>query len=225
MLTLCAYHRNALKAKNLLTEIDFALQSSPMKTYLRDFVGDLGWLHAREGHRGFPYWPGGKSGVTVDPGLDIGHADWQLVAEVLRPHLSDVHLGRLKDAAGLKGEAARLAVKSPLLREIRISRELAADLLPQVADPYWSTLIRRFPALASAPGPVQTGMLSLAYNRGAWSRDLRVLAAALADGDWLEVGRLVSRMQQDHAIVGIRSRRRLEGELIASAAKANAKET
>ena len=39
-------------------------------THLPSFRGDLLWIHAWEGHRGRLYWPGGASGVTLDPGLD-----------------------------------------------------------------------------------------------------------------------------------------------------------
>ncbi|MEK6709483.1 MAG: peptidoglycan-binding protein, partial [Nitrospinota bacterium] len=42
---------------------------------LPGFAGDLEWVHARESHHGSPYWPKGNSGVTLDPGFDLGHAD------------------------------------------------------------------------------------------------------------------------------------------------------
>ena len=40
---------------------------------LASFHGDLDWVHMHEGHCGRPYWPGGASGVTLDPGVDLGH--------------------------------------------------------------------------------------------------------------------------------------------------------
>jgi len=182
---------------------------------LPGFRGDLAWLHERESHNGRPYWPGGQSGVTLDPGLDLHHADWSLVERVLSPHLTPGRMRALKWARSFQGPEAKAAAKS--LADIRISRELAAQLLPQVADPYWRALVKRFPGLLEAPPAVQTALLSLAYNRGAGNRALAVLRPWIAAGDWAEVGREIRRMQQDHKLTNIRERRRLEGNLILAA--------
>lgn len=213
-----------------------------MKSLLLDFTGDLAWLHDREAHAGRPYWPTGASGVTLDPGLDIRHADWSLVVAVIGLHITDDQLRRLESCRKLSDDEAWAACADPAkmsrelaklpptvadrlrpwwgrVADIRISRDLAERLLPQAADPYWRDLIRRFPALATAPGPVQTGMLSLGYNRGAWNRALVPLSAPLRRRDWREVGRIVAAMQQSHRLKNIRERRQLEGDLIASAAK------
>ena len=45
------------------------------------FRGDLGMVHTLEGHAGRAYWPKGKSGVTLDPGVDLGHAHAALGAD------------------------------------------------------------------------------------------------------------------------------------------------
>lgn len=182
---------------------------------LPGFRGDLAWLHAREGHNGRPYWPGGQSGVTVDPGLDLHHADWPLVSAVLGPHLTVNQIARLKAVRPLAGKEAEPAAKR--LSDIRISRELAAQLLPQVADPYWRGLVRRYPAILEGPPAVHTALLSLAYNRGAGNKALAVLRPLIAAQDWLAVGREIRGMQQDHKLAGIRERRRLEGDLILAA--------
>jgi hypothetical protein len=182
---------------------------------LPGFRGDLAWLHAREGHNGRPYWPAGKSGVTLDPGLDLHHADWTLVESVLKPHLTASQLRRLKVVRHLMGPEAKPAAKA--LSDIRISRELASELLPQVADPYWRTLVRRFPGILDGPPAAHTALLSLAYNRGAGNRALSVLRPWIAAGDWAEVGREIRRMQQDHKLSNIRERRVLEGDLILAA--------
>ena len=200
---------------------------------LPGFRGDLAWLHERESHAGRPYWPSGESGVTLDPGLDIHHAEWSLVDSVLAPHLTAEQLRRLKECRPLVGLEAKAACADPKrlradtkpnLREwwgrvadIRISRELAAELLPQVADPYWRTLLKRFPDLLYAPPAVQTAMLSLGYNRGAGNKALAVLRPWIAAHDWSEVGRQIKAMQQDHKLQNIRERRRLEGDLILAA--------
>lgn len=182
---------------------------------LPGFKGDLAWLHERESHAGRPYWPAGQSGVTLDPGLDIHHADWTLVESVLAPHLTASQLRRLKQVRWLKGPAAKAAAKK--LADIRISRDLAAELLPQVAAPYWQTLVKRFPGLLDGPPAAHTALLSLGYNRGAGNKALAVLAPWIAAKDWAEVGREIRRMQQDHKLQNIRERRQLEGGLILEA--------
>lgn len=182
---------------------------------LPGFRGDLAWLHAREGHNGRPYWPGGQSGVTVDPGLDLHYADWNLAAAVLGPHLTANQIARLKAVRSLFGQAAEPAVKR--LSDIRISRELAAQLLPQVADPYWRGLVRRFPEVLAGSPAVHTALLSLAYNRGVGNKALALLRPLIAAQDWSAVGREIRGMQQDHKLANIRERRRLEGNLILAA--------
>lgn len=211
---------------------------------LPGFKGDLQWLHAQESHAGRPYWPRGASGVTLDPGLDVHHAEWSLVERVIGPHISADQLVRLESVRGLTGILAKAAVSEPSLSlakrqrlvaglppaqatlvrkwwgkvsDIRVSRELAAELLPQAADPYWRTLSKRFLGLLGAPPAVHTALLSLGYNRGAGNRHLAVLRPWIAAGDWGEVGRQIKAMQQDHPQAVIRERRQLEGNLILAA--------
>lgn len=190
----------------------------PAALDLPGFRGDLSWLHAREGHKGRPYWPQGVSGVTLDPGLDLGHADVALVESLVRQMISPEDWSALRAVLGLKGTEARAALaNSPLIRSIRISRETAARLLPVVARPYWLNILRRFPALIGAPPCVHTALLSLAYNRGSGNRALEVLRRPIEDRDWRAVGGIIRAMQQDHQQQGIRRRRRLEGDLILDA--------
>ena len=102
--------------------------ASPMLTppALPFFVGNLEWLHAREGHRGRPYWPGGKSGVTLDPGVDLGHASRELVGQCYRAHLSNEQWRAVLAVLGLRGAAASSGFDGyPELAGIRISRQLA----------------------------------------------------------------------------------------------------
>ena len=187
---------------------------------LGGFRGDLHWLHQWEGHAGKPYWPKGKSGVTLDPGLDLGHADPMLVEKVCGPVLSEAGMTALRSVLGKKGEDAQKVLdETPDLASIRILRTTAARLLPQVAQPYWSQLCKSFEALASpsTPASVQTAMLSLGYNRGTANRDLEALKEPIGRGDWQTVADLIGNMQQDHKLEGIRKRRRAEGDLIRAA--------
>lgn len=200
---------------------------------LPGFRGSLPWLHEQESHKGRPYWPKGKSGVTLDPGLDVHHADWSLVESVVAPHITADQLARLKSVRHLTGIEARAACQDPWkvtaktpgylrkwwgrVADIRISRELAARLLPYIAHPYWHAITWRFPWILEAHGEVHTAMLSIAYNRGAGNKDLAKLRPWIEARDWAEVGREIARMQQDHPQEVIRKRRQLEGGLILAA--------
>ena len=77
---------------------------------LAGFRGDLAWVHAREGHRGSPYWPGGASGVTLDPGVDLGHANPDLIESLYAPLLEPEQMAALRTVYGLKGNAAKAAL-------------------------------------------------------------------------------------------------------------------
>ncbi|MCP3866861.1 MAG: hypothetical protein GY703_01955 [Gammaproteobacteria bacterium] len=184
---------------------------------LETFHGDLDWVHQREGHLGKPYWPGGRSGVTLDPGFDLAHQTLEGLELHYGDVLSDEQVSALESVIGLKGSQAREALGAdPVLRTVRISRSKALKVMPHIAVDYWRPLVRRFSGVdnSEAPESVQTVLLSLAYNRGAGNRDLNQLKEPLVEGRWLEVAERVGNMQQDHQLRGIRIRRRMEADLI-----------
>lgn len=191
--------------------------AAPDEDLLPGFHGDLSWVHAREGHAGRTYWPGGASGVTLDPGVDLGHAKPALIESAYKNLLTPEQYEAVKRALGIKGTAAKAALNAdPVLKSIRISRSQADDIFHFAAKPYWTAIVRRFPGCGEpdTPGSVQTVMLSLSYNRGAGNRRLSVLSEPIARKDWRKVADIVGNMQQNHSLGGIRKRRRMEGELI-----------
>lgn len=177
------------------------------------FTGTLDFLHREESHAGRPYWPGKISGVTLDPGVDLGYVDPALVLQVYGEAIFD----RCRKAFGVRGAPAKQLAKSPPVSEIRITRDQARRALPEVARPYWIQISARFPRLTSAPAPVQEACLSLAYNRGYGNRHLEVMRSPIAAGDWSSLADAVARMQQDRDD-GIPARRKREAALIRSAA-------
>ena len=190
-----------------------------IENVLPGFRGDLKWVHEREGHAGRTYWPGGASGVTLDPGVDLGHAKPSLIQAAYQNLLSVEEYAAVKSVLGFKGKSARQALAgNPLLRSIRISRHQADDIFQYAAQPYWQAICRRFPALTESdtPGCVQTVMLSLSYNRGAGNRGLNVLETPFREKNWRAAADCIGKMQQDHTLEGIRKRRRMEADLIRS---------
>jgi len=184
---------------------------------LSAFFGDLEWVHQQEGHAGKPYWPGGNSGVTLDPGLDLGHVSKELVSKFYDPILSASQMKEVESVLGIKGVDARDAMNmSAKLQTIRISSKQSANLMFHTAKPYWDGISRRFPALKrkSTLPSVQTSVLSLAYNRGVFNRHLAIIDAPLITKDWHAVAEIIGNMQQSHKLSGIRLRRRQEKFII-----------
>ncbi|MDJ0838930.1 MAG: hypothetical protein QNK37_20590 [Acidobacteriota bacterium] len=193
------------------------------------FHGNLSWVHKWEGHIGKPYWPKGKSGITLDPGVDLGYVAWGHVKRAYGSLLTDEQLENLRKAAlGLRGIKAREMLEWAQKNEwpfttIRITREQAAELFHVIAVPYWLKICNRFPVLRNenTPGGVQTALLSLAYNRGPGNRHLECLGPELQKRRWRAVAGMISNMQQNHELEGIRRRRREEAELILKGLTAN----
>lgn len=183
------------------------------------FQGDPEWVHQQEGHRGSPYWPGGISGVTLDPGVDLGYADPKLVEHLYAPLLPLDQYGALIQVLRVTGEHAKQAlVNDPILQDIRITPDQADAIMPYAAQPYWNGISERFSSLKAptTPAAVQTVLLSLAYNRGAQNKALDSLQDPLSKRNWTSVANEIGNMQQDHELEGIRLRRRLEAALILS---------
>lgn len=181
------------------------------------FRGDIVWIHRLEGHCGKVYWPGGNSGITFDPGVDIGYFDITLFKRMYSKYLTADQMAAAINGCGLKADKAKAYLESnSLLSSISISREASELILPIVATPYWNKICSRFPVLCSdsTPSSIQTVFLSLAYNRGPDNKDLSILKLPLEESDWNLVADLISSMQQDHKIPEIRKRRRMEADLI-----------
>ena len=193
---------------------------------LTDFRGSAAWVHAREGsgleaYGRSAYWPGGQSGITLDPGFDLGYQ----TEERLRSHydhvLTEQELAACESVIGLRGDDAREALhgdtdEGETLRGIEIPMDEQQALFTVAVGWYWEEICDRFPVLrySCTPGPVQTALLSLSYNRGPGNDDLATLAGPLAGESWDEVGWQISQMQQWHDLGNIRLRRRREGALI-----------
>jgi hypothetical protein len=190
--------------------------------YLPGFHGDLHWIHQREGHAGKPYWPGGASGITLDPGLDLGHAKPALIQSAYQDLLTAEQWQAVESVMGITGDAAKKKLhdaEDPMygaLSSIRVSREMADPIFILVASPYWLDACKRFPGLgnASTPSTVQTAMLSIVYNRGVYNKALLCLKPSIQHHDWQKMGHIIAGMQQSHKLPGISKRRRMEGGLI-----------
>ena len=200
-------------------ELEHIRSLFPFPFSLPDFNGDSDFIHALEGHAGKAYWPKGKSGITLDPGCDLGYIDATTFTltynMILTEAQMDACLAIIK--LQLRGPQAQAELKrNVVIQSIRINRSQADDAFPKIASDYWAEINHRFPILVDpqCPPSIQTALLSLAYNRGPDNKGLAVLGAPLAKHNWSAVAEAISEMQQDHKLSGIRTRRKLESNLI-----------
>ena len=180
---------------------------------------DLGFILEEEGFDPRPHWPGGRSGVTIGPGIDLGHAEIEVVVNALTSiDLNPEQLADVVELHGLRrrGEDARGFLKAgdslaKRINEIEFTREQVEAMLPVAAEPYWKAMAARFPGLlahAGTPSGVKTAFLSLAYNRGPHNPDLEQLRKSLDTGNWPALGDLIEEMEE------IPERRAREAELV-----------
>lgn len=111
-----------------------------------------------------PSWPGGKSGVTIGFGYDLGYekalvSDWE-------EFLSEDELDRLARCLGKTGSSAKQALSG--VRDIEISWDIASEVfndrtLPQEIRKTLAT----FPFSADKlPADAFGALVSLVFNRG-----------------------------------------------------------
>jgi peptidoglycan hydrolase-like protein with peptidoglycan-binding domain len=178
------------------------------------FNGDLLWVHKQEGHAGIPYWPGGISGITIDPGFDLGQMTPDRFVQLYKDIFSREQINQLIGVIGLKGDKAKNALANHPMRDIQITRHQADSVFPYAADPFWIALVKRFNELKIAPKSVHTALLSLGYNRGPGNKEMEVLSPLFIKKDWRGIANCIGSMQQTHIIPGIRTRRKAEAQLI-----------
>ena len=112
-------------------------------------------------------WPEGDSGVTAAYGYDFGYhtapeirTDWQ--GRVDGPTLT-----LLANLSGLKGLAARDALKSSSVSAVRIPLEVSLAVFRQRTVPKFEAETKRaFPGCDAMPALSYGALVSLVYNRG-----------------------------------------------------------
>ena len=139
-------------------EVALSRQAKAIQAQLGQFRGDLDWVHRQEGHVGHPYWPGGASGVTLDPSVDLGQAEASVIG-LFEPLTTAEQFAAMQTVVGLTQQAAKDVLDAnAVLQSIRIGREQAEELMAFTAKPYWNGIGGRFSALRqpSTIGSVQT---------------------------------------------------------------------
>ena len=112
-----------------------------------------------------PVWPGGKSGVTIGIGYDLGFNSRPQIDKSWRNEVNQNDLHRLKSVSGIKGIDAKGATRT--LRDIKISFDSASTVFHHDTLPRYAALVRKtYPGVEKLPADAQGAILSLVYNRG-----------------------------------------------------------
>ncbi len=203
------------------------------------FRGNLAWVHNEEGsgakfwncsvyYPDDPYNIKTNSGVTVDPGVDLGHAPEYLIRNVFNYYNNAGHLGirgmaRLMNAVGKRREEAVQWMKSNIHMFEGIFKVDDKDAMyvmdMYTAPAYWLPLTKHMPRLAAIKedymaSAVHTALLSMSYNRGAITTVN--LAKSFVDvGDFGGLAFAIKMVKQ--ATQSLRDRRKREANLIIDA--------
>jgi hypothetical protein len=130
-----------------------------------------------------PYWPGGKSGITIGVGWDLGYhtvADLRESWETLDAET----LSHLQMAVGKRSAAAHAMLAG--LGTATVPRSLSLRVLNASLKNYYRPLVMKlFPGTEKLPVEAQVVLISLVFNRGdAMGRDPDWLTATQLDQRW-----------------------------------------
>ena len=192
-----------------------------------------------ESFTGHPYWPGGMSGVTLDPGYDLCSHD------VLVFRHDWIHLGvaeriALEVAIGYRGQGAKVILDAHNLAAIAIPRDVALEVFADDSLPtYEQDVLVHLPGSEFLPADAFGALTSCVYNRGSAMEgdrrlELRAIRSAVAAfaATQLPSTRVAALQAMAHQLdamgtrlwptdwMGLRTRRHAEADLVRRAASA-----
>jgi len=171
-----------------------------------------------------PTWPGGKSGITIGIGYDLGfhsatqiRADWQ-------GKIPDIDLEQLLTVAGLNRQAAQEALAA--VKGIEIPLQAASEVHYQSTLPAYAAKTKKaYPGVEALPADAQSMLLSLVFNRGAKMsgasrREMKAIQPLVAARDLDGIAEQIHAMKRlwdIDKLPGLHKRRDAEADMIASA--------
>jgi len=169
-------------------------------------------------------WPGGRSGITLGIGYDLGYATIDQFESDWGGILSPEELKLLKGAVGRIGEKAhKLAAK---YNEIKIIAEQADKVFISRTLPLYSLrTIQAFPGVEELPLDAQGALLSLVMNRGGSMegprrKEMVAIRSAVHIKDLKKIAKQLRKMKRlwvDKGQDGLLRRRDAEADLVESA--------
>lgn len=176
-----------------------------------------------------PEWPGGRSGVTVGIGYDLGYSTVNTIRSDWEGLLPPTMVTVMESCAGIRGNEA-----SRLLHSVRSSISIPWDTAKTVfmdtdIPKYTKEVTNAIPLAAGLSSDCLGALVSLAYNRGASFnasgdryREMRQIKAHINNGNLQAVAsdiREMKRLWPD--MKGLRDRREAEAKLWEHGLKVN----
>ncbi len=174
-----------------------------------------------------PMWPGGRSGVTIGIGYDLGYNRARQIEQDWKGRIPDGDVKRLVAVAGLKGEDAHRALWR--LRNVLIPFESARRVFYESTLPRIAKDTRRvYPGVERLPADAQAMLLSLVYNRGtamsgSRRREMKAIKELVRRKNLNRIAdqlRLMKRLWDPNVLAGLHRRRDVEADLVARAGHA-----
>lgn len=205
------------------------------------FKGSLSWVHNEEGsgakiYKSSAYYPDSRtapkttSGVTIDPGLDLGHADINIIKDTVEYYLgkgvlSQTQATLLSFAIGKRMFEAIQWMKANekyFKNQFLVKDEFAIYIMDKVtAPPYWAPLTKSIPQLLNLKGymaeAIHTALLSMSYNRGP-VRTITLAKDFILKKDYEGLAAAITAVKSPTA--SLRNRRIRESNLITAALEA-----
>lgn len=173
-------------------------------------------------HYQHPEWPGGRSGVTVGIGYDLGYATKKKIADDFGPHVSPQMLSVMQSCAGVNGAAAQ-ALLGRVKSSILIPWDIAINVFANRDVPQWIAAVDKALPNCDKLNPTCLGVLvSLAYNRGAGGfnmsgdrfNEMRAIRTVMANKEFEKIPDLFRSMVRIWpGVKGLQGRRRREADL------------
>jgi len=130
---------------------------------------ETGGLSYYDNNAQFPHYPGGKSGITIGVGFDLGQNSTQEFTRVWSSYLSSTEIAELSKDSKLKNRPKRGSKKRA--RElkkmgIQISFDIAWQVFTKDTLPdYYDKTQSIYPSLPNLPDLCRSALVSLIYQR------------------------------------------------------------
>ena len=205
------------------------------------FCGDLRWVHNEEGsgakiYKSSVYFPDSitkprtHSGITIDPGVDLGNSELKDVNEVIQHYYSEGLLTQEQISLLLKafGKKRFEAIewlkqyKSFFKNKFLVPELTAVYVMDKYSAPdYWLPLVSQLKGLleienAAVKKAVHTALLSHAYNSGVF-KTIKLASVPVREKRWNELAEDIQQVVS--ATQALKDRRQREGLIIKSAIK------
>ena len=168
-----------------------------------------------------PVWPGGRSGITIGIGYDLGQNSNQQIRKDWEGKLTEIDLERLVVVSGLKEDAAKQALNG--VESVHIPLESAEKVFYELTlSRYAALTLRTYPSCNKLFPDAQAGLLSLIYNRGnslkgSRRKEMAAIKYLVEQKDYAGIARQIREMKrlwEDQGLDGLLKRREDEARLV-----------